>query len=272
MVVDSQDALRRGFEAADRVEALLGGALNPIPVADSGDGDAREPLTFPPHHTYVLGFYARARSCFRAVLLLAKSSLADEALSLARALFEDSLRLAILAGMEDESDRVDGLVGWLLDGVQRSIGLHHEAENLGVGHDHDAVMSALEAERTKMIGYRDRLGSGRRVPDIFSEQRLKDEALRDDRQGAWWLHEVADQMVHGNYFAHVLRRSSGGEGVALIGLQNSRPWLLLDIVAFAVESVVVAHQATCSVFGLPTMPDLDDLVSALEQLQAELAG
>jgi hypothetical protein len=216
--------------------------------------------------------YARARSYFRATLVLAKDGLADEALALGRSLFEDSLRLAVLAKLDDEVDRIDGLIGWLLDGVRRAIGLFQEAERLGVGDDHQLVISHFEAERRKMVGYRGRRGSGRKASAIFSEQQLKKAALNDGRSGGWWLHEVGDQMVHGNYFAHRLRHASADDGIARVAIRDPHPGALVDVVAYAVESVAVSHQSICAILDLPTMPELDDVVSALERVQADISG
>ena len=190
----------------------------------------------------------------------------------ARTLFEDSLRLAVLAAMEDEVHRIDGLIGWLLDGVKRTIGLYREAEALGIGTDHGAVVAALETERRKMIGYRDRRGSGRRVSPIFSEQRLRMAALDADRSGAWWLHEVGDQMVHGNYFAHRLRHYTGDDNALQVAVKRREPRALVDIIAYAVESTVVSHQSICTILDLPQMPALDASVNELERLQGELGG
>jgi hypothetical protein len=267
-MVDSNDLLRQAMGLAERVELLLAGVSNPIPTADPGSGLVPEPITMPTHHTYTLGMYARARSYFRATLVLAEDGLADEALTLGRSLFEDSLRLAILAKSDDQAHQIDGLIGWLLDGVRRAVGLYREARTLGVGYDHEAVIGYLENERSKMLGYRERRGSGRRVSDLFSEQQLKKAALDDGRPDAWWLHEVGDQMVHGNYFAHRMRHTTADDGTALVAIRDSHPRALIDIVAYAVESVVVSHQSICRVLDLPTMPELDTLVNDLENVQA----
>jgi hypothetical protein len=147
-------------------------------------------------------------------------------------------------------------------------GLYREAKKLGVGYDHEAVITHFEDERRKMIGYRERLGSGRRGPALFSEQQLKSAALDNGRSDSWWLHEVADQMVHGNYFAHRMRYVAAGDGAAQVAIRDSNPQALIDIVAFAFESVVVSHQSICAILDLPGMPELDELVNDLEQLQA----
>lgn len=270
-MIDPRDILQQAVQIAERVESLLAAASNPIPIDDPGSDLPPEPLLMPTHHSYTLGMYARARSYFRASLTLAKDGLADEALTLGRSLFEDSLRLAILAEGEDEVERIDGLIGWLLDGVNRSIGLYREAKNLGVGQEHEAVISYLENERTKMVNYRERRGSGSRVSPMFSEQELRKVALAKGRSGAWWLHEVGDQMVHGNYFAHQMRHSKADDGSARIAIRQVRPRGLVDIVAYTVESVVVSHQSLCEILDLPEMGELTELVNDLEGLQEAAA-
>lgn len=267
-MVDFEDLFRRTTKLADQVEALLAGDSNPIPMVDLSGDVALKRITMPTRHSYTLGIYARTRSYFRATLALAQNGLADEALTVARSLFEDSLRLAILAKTDDEVRQIDGLIGWLLDGVERAIGLYREAKRLGVGWDHEAVIAHLEEERRKMLGYRERRGSGRKVPALFSEQELKNAALDDGRSNAWWLHEVADQMVHGNYFAHLMRHTTADDGTAMVAIRDSNPRGLMDIVAFAIESVVVSHQSICAILELPEMPELNELVDEVEQLQA----
>ena len=271
-MVDFKDLLRQAMQLAERVESLLAGDSNPIPTTDPGRGVAPESITMPTHLSYALGMYARARSYFLATLVLARDGLADEALALGRSLFEDSLRLAILAKTDDEVRQIDGLIGWLLDGVRRAIGLYREAKNLGVGYDHEAVIGYFEDERHKMLGYRKRRGSGRKVPALFSEHQLKKAALDDGRSDSWWLHEVGDQMVHGNYFAHRMRHVTADDGTALVAIRDSHPRALIDIVAYAVESVVVSHQSICAILDLPAMPELDELVNDLEELQADAAA
>lgn len=263
----SRHLLEQAVQLADRVESLLAGDSNPIPTADPGRGAKLEPITMSTHHGYALGMYARSRSYYRGAIALAKDGLADEALALGRSLFEDSLRLSILAETRDEVHQIDGLIGWLLDGVKRAIGIYREAKRLGVGTDHEAAIDHLEAEHQKMIGYRERRGSGRKTPALFSEQQLERAALESGRSDAWWLHEVADQMVHGNYFAHRMRHVAAGDGTALVAIRHSNPRGLIDIVAFAVESVVVSHQSICAILDLPGMHELDDVMRDMERLQ-----
>jgi hypothetical protein len=143
--------------------------------------------------------------------------------------------LTILARTDDEVALVDGLTRWLLDGVQRAIGVNHEAERLGVGSDHAQVINHLERERNKVEGYRQRRGSGRKVANPFNEERLMEAALAGGRSDSWWLHEVGDQMVHGNYLAHRMRRMAGADGTALLALQTSKPHALADVIAYDCE-------------------------------------
>jgi hypothetical protein len=103
------------------------------------------------------------------------------------------------------------------------------------------------------------------------EEWLEEAALADGRSDSWWLHEVGDQMVHGNYFAHLMRQVAGEDGTALLALQTSEPRVLIDVVAYVVESVVVSHQSICAILGLPTMEELDELLSEVEELQAALS-
>ena len=79
-MVEPRDILRQAMQLAERVELFLAGDSNPSPTTDPGRGLAPEPISMPIHHSYTLGMYARARSYFRATLVLAKDGLADEAL------------------------------------------------------------------------------------------------------------------------------------------------------------------------------------------------
>jgi hypothetical protein len=268
-----EDLFARSVRVATHVDRLLAGEANPIPQVGPDGGVKNQPLTVRPHLSYVLGIYARTRSYFQATLLLIRNGFSDEALTVGRSLFEDSLRLGIVANTEDEVRQIDGLIGWLLDGVTRATGLYSEARILGVGHSHDEVITALEGERDKMIRYRERNGSGRKISPIFAEQELKKVALGQDRSDSWWLHELADHMVHGNYFAHVLRQEKSADGdIALIAVRNPKPQALIDVVAFATESMVLSHRSICAIFELHDMPELDKLLDDLEQLQEQAGG
>jgi hypothetical protein len=68
-----------------------------------------------------------------------------------------------------------------------------------------------------------------------------------------------------------MRHATADDGSALIAIRDPHPRALIDIAAYAVESVVVSHQSICTILGLPKMTDLDALVTDLEELQAAAA-
>src|SRR5262245_48315546 len=60
---------------------------------------------------FVVGMYWRVRRLYEATLVLLKSEMAEEALMVARSLFEESLRLKELA--EESQDRTAMILGWV---------------------------------------------------------------------------------------------------------------------------------------------------------------
>ena len=213
--------------------------------------------------------YARARGYFRAMIAVLKLSLPDEASTLGRALLDDSLRLSILAAEPDDPRRVDSLIAWALDGIKRSEHLVGEAQSLDVGTQHDDLLETLGKNRADLVAYRTRRGTGATGPYPFSQQHLKKAATDKKRHAAWWLHGVGDQMTHGNLFAHVMRHTPAPAGGTAVRITNSHPYLVIYLVAFAIESMVVSHQSVCRILGLETFTVLDQKQDEIEALQRE---
>jgi hypothetical protein len=69
-----------------------------------------------------------------------------------------------------------------------------------------------------------------------------------------------------------MRHVKADGDTALVAIRDSNPRALIDVVAFAVESMVVSHQSICAILDLPESPELDKLVVDLERLQDTAAS
>jgi hypothetical protein len=270
--IDAPSALEEASKEADAILLLL---MNEGPMSALRARDAWQDvdgITVARHNGYVLSMGARTRSYFRSILTLVRHRAADEALSLGRGLFEDSLRLGVLAGLE-EGQRVDALMRWVITGITREIKLMENARKLGVGGGHAEVIKALRMQQGSAIRYRDSTGTGRSGRrDPLSEQNLKEQAMRTERESSWWLHEVGDQSVHGGLFSHRLRRSNLGNGVVGFDLSFDNPGGRLDILAYAAESAAVSHRAICSIISARFDDQIDVRLARIEQLQDHVAN
>ena len=261
--VDFDDAFRESTDYANRIlETMNAGPLATTSIQISSGGG----FDVPNHHRFSVGMYARARSYFSSVLIMIEKRRADEALTLCRSLFEDSLRLDILAALPTESDRVDAVMNWVLDGLNREVGLLKTSASTGVGEGHedalDDALAALDDQRKNAIAYRSERGSGQRKRNFFSEQNLESRAKATGRGGAWWMHEVGDQMVHGGHFSHRLRHEELGDNAISIDVSFDHP-ALLSVVAYACESAVICHHSICSLLGFDLDEELNRWLAAI---------
>lgn len=261
-------ALKEVLALADQIEDIV--SKGPFAAIDRNRVTEQHGFSIATHHAYSFGMYVRARSFFQSVLLLVRTGRSDEALALGRSLFEDSLRLATLVQTESERDQVDALATWLNDGLERAAGLFREAKEIGLGHGHHAAVEALEARSAEVRAFWYRKGTGRRNAKILKEQNLETVARQSGRSHGWWLHEVADQMVHGNLFSHQLRAEALTRGRLGIALRLAEPGALIDIVAFAAESLVVSHKAMTSLADKDFDHELDLLMRRIESIQHSL--
>lgn len=259
---------RQRLHRAHDLAAAIGRRIQrDLPVA-ADRSDTSSGIEVPNYVRYAAGMYMRTRSSYPACRLLLRKEFFDEAMTVGRSLFEDSVRLAILAEISKPEDRVDGLVAWALDGIQRAIGLYHEASQLDIGAEHDAAIQALEDERRWAIDFRNRWGSGRKSKVLMQEQELEKHAKETNRADAWWLHEVADQLVHGNLFAHMMRTVAlDAERATGFAIRVNYPGGLLGALGFAAESAVVAHEAMCALVDHGIDPVIRELLTEIESIQ-----
>jgi Family of unknown function (DUF5677) len=219
-----------------------------------GGGEVRES---PRHHLEILALYDRCRSTFGAIALLAGQGFGQEAVSLGRSLFTESLMLAELAEA-DEPRRVELVIGWSIATIDDLEGVLREA--LADGDDFAEQLEGLTSIRAELEGYARRhdVGTQRWRPN---EKAL---AQKHDRDG-YGDFRLAHHFVHGSTFA-VSQRYTKREDVVWIGGQARKgPWAL-PAVLFAAQSLVYAVRSTCTILGLEEPADLDELLNRIEDL------
>lgn len=235
-----------------------------VDTAVTGAARIGQPMNLPTHFFAIQGMYTRSISLYRGVVQLLKVALPEEGLLLGRSLFEDSLRLSHLAA-SDEGKRVDLTMGWLNESYLRHIGLVRRAKNLGIGWDWEPYLSKLEETRKQALAYCRRRGSGKTAQ--FPDPKRQAESL--GRTGGVWLWEASHQVVHGNEYAHLLRRESIGDAMAF-RLGNNNFTSIASVGTFAAESLLASHKAVCRLFDWDFTEPMQELSNRVDELDREL--
>lgn len=232
------------------------------------------PRAIPPHMHSVGELYLRAISHYRAILVLAdKEIFLQEPTSLSRSLFEDALRLALIADMNEE-ERADAISTWNLDGIERGIDVMVRlAEEYEVGEPAVRAQFAeqFEKDREGWTRYRRDKGSGRADRLLYrSDDPLIAKAIELDMGQGWWMHEMGDQTVHGNLIARAYARTVGEEGVATLATGQRYPRAIVAVINFAAIAVVLAHEKAFEMFGIePQSAGMHDALDRLEELAGD---
>jgi hypothetical protein len=197
----TSDLLRLCREAAAAIAAGDGSRSDP--------NDLKEVEVATPYG-YILGLYMRSRSMFDAITLyLLPNRLSTEAMILARALFEDSLRLERLSDL-DEQARAGLILGWVNTSYTDELHLVADVERMGLG-DMSQQRRAMATQQQKLSGYVERHGLSLRP---FGDLRSLGRRLHRSADVGAYL--ISHKYVHGNEIALLSRvevRESGTPGV-----------------------------------------------------------
>jgi len=219
-------------------------------------------IEFPTLHTYALGMYANAVSLCRAVQVLLSHGLDNAALTVARSLFEESLRLHEL-GEADEGTRAKLLIGWAVDSLQRDEGRILDAKREGIGlADSDRLLRQIDSERKKMEGYATRNG-------IIGSQKFMSAwtaAKTLSREGGAWAADVASLFVHGNLASQRQRSSAPAQGEIAISTSSTDPRMAAVIAGYAAVSLIYAYAAAQTLFDWDPLNEIDELMTLAEGL------
>lgn len=217
------------------------------------------PFEVTPPDAQILGMYWRCVSLFRSLLILLDNNYPEEALILARSLFEDSLRLMDLK--DAGTDRETILVGYRAEMLERQESLFSRvAEELGLTQDASDVVEHVRRQKRELENYRKRKGIGKRKK--FNS--VKDAAIKRNRQEDLWTYLLSHAMVHGEDTAHLYRRRKVGTDAIAFFSHTSDPDILAETGAFAARSIAAAVYATAGMFGWAVSPELQELVEAME--------
>ena len=211
-------------------------------------------------HAYILGMYWRCLRLYEATLLLLSAGFPEEAVFLARSLFEDSLHLQQLAAEPEARDAL--ILGWANRSIDQKRGLFQTAKALGLDKDVDEALASLEDQRKSLTGYASRHG----VRSFSSFRSVKDAATRYDRKEDVWTYEWAHEFVHGTDAAYVFARRKLIPGSAGMYAKTEHPELRAGFAEFAARSLTDASAAICRIFGWPIAPDLEQPVTEMRRL------
>jgi hypothetical protein len=207
-----------------------------------------------------LSMYWRCVSLFRSVLLLLDNRYPEEALILARSLFEESLRLKEL--QDAGNDREAFLVGYYAEALERQEELFGPtAERLGLTEDASDVVESARQQKGQLENYRKRKNIGKRKK--FST--VKAAATKQNRRKDLWIYLLSHHMVHGGEPAYIYRRQNVGENAIALYSNTNDPHALAEVGAFAARSVSHALYAAAGIFGWEISPELRKLVNELAQ-------
>ncbi|MDP8951067.1 MAG: DUF5677 domain-containing protein [Actinomycetota bacterium] len=207
-----------------------------------------------------LSMYWRCVSLFRSVLILLDNGFPEEALILARSLFEESLRLMELEDAGDERKAI--LFGYYAENLERSEELFGPtAERLGITKDASDVREHARRQKGQIESYRIHENIGKRKK--FST--VKVAASKLNRQRDLWIYLLSHYMVHGGEPAYIFRRGTLKEGARTFYAQTSDPDVLAETGAFAARSIAHAQYATAGMFGWEISPELPKLIDDLNQ-------
>lgn len=224
------------------------------------DSTPREVIELSPPDAHALGMYWRCVSLFRSLLILLDNNFPEEALFLARSLFEESLRLMQLNDAGTERERM--LVGLSAKWLQSQEHLFAtEAEELGLTEDASDVRERVRRQQGDLERYRNRKGIG----GSKGFDSVKDAAIRCDRQADYWTYRLAHKMVHGEDTAQLYRRNKVEVDVVAFFSNTRDPDLLAGTGAFAARYIADALYAVARIFGWAVSSEVQELVEDLRR-------
>jgi len=210
----------------------------------------------------IMTWYARTRSLFSAVRVLLGAGYPEEAVILARSIFETSLQLEYLAAA-NETDRAALVLGEVSRATAAFRQLDEQRRLERPDAEQDADVDRHLDERVRMI---------QRAQRRFGVPRLRrfpgDHALarRFGHMGSYFGSRLASEMTHGGHLAQASRRS-GRDGELKVVHRSDDLRQTAGVGTLAAEAALHAQRATAEIMAW----DAKD-VEALIQECAELDG
>jgi hypothetical protein len=211
----------------------------------------------------IFAMFWRARSLFEGIKALIQQDLADEAMLLARAIFEASLRIGEMRAARDK--RAGLVLRWRLDSIQNSRGLMSDAHRTGIYTDADwaAADRALKQKEQGVVQYARSIGC-EPLPKFRSD---KDAAYALDRKKDYWLFRIAHEMVHGSEIAHMWRRRTIGESTVDVYAKTADIEAIAAPADFGGRALLLAAIDVAQMFGRGNVEEFRMLLSELEELE-----
>jgi len=212
-------------------------------------GMAGQELTVPRYLDRIFRMYWRGTGLYSGCIRLIANRHGEESMFLARALFEESLLLAELAGLP-LPERKALAVRIDLDSNDRTERVFQLHRDLGLSKKDRDFEAGFAKRRNALTAYC-------RTEQIEPAQPEKDptkkRALRLDLKEEYWLYEFCHQMVHGNDLALELR-STKIDGKNGIMDTTQEVEIIQACLAFASRSVIRQYIAGCALFGWTQAP------------------
>jgi hypothetical protein len=230
--------------------------MNSVP-----DGEIFEvnPFDYP-----VMLMYSRSRSLFEACKILLGNNLPEEAMILARSLFEESVKLIELESLGKERRKYTA--GWLEDSLRYKKGLIEskaKKDRLDPKNKKDMLDKLHQEERN--LAEAKRYHSITAVRSLSSTDNL---AQKHGLEKDHWAYLVGHQMTHGSSVAQAFRTKKSKvekqKEVYMVYLKNSDLVLKGMCALLAMRSALRAQIATNSIMGWSTEENIHDLLKKLE--------
>lgn len=202
----------------------------------------------------------RALRLYDGVLVLLKAELPEEAMILARALFEVSLRLQQLKA---EPHNRNALILGLVNGsIGQQLGLLKVGKASGLDTNVDEAVARLEEHRKTNNQNAAELG----VTRSQSFLTVKDAASKFDRKDRYWTYYWAHESVHGSDAAWMFAKKEIAAGTIGLYAKTGDPSVLSSFAQFAVISMADAAKAVSTIYGWTLAPGTEQAVMDIERI------
>jgi Family of unknown function (DUF5677) len=207
--------------------------------------DAKWQLTTPVGGE-VLSWFSRVRSLFSGIRLLLEAGFPEEAMILARSLFEASLRFELLAA-EDEVGRERLVLGEVNAGLARAISIF-DAQKVALGLGEGLSLEqqgAIHGRRDQIARRQKRLALGKlaRFPDA------KSLARRFGRLEEYLAFLLAHETTHGSHLAQATRSKYPASDTIAVYHSNFDLAMLTGVGTFSALAALRALEAVQTIFG-----------------------
>ena len=206
--------------------------------------------------------YARCPSLYHGMYVLLRERKPNEAMILARPLFEESCHLRDLVEAGDQADAI--ILAWFEDSLRRRRSLIDNAVKSGFQNDPAPMLNHLGNQMAKVKQYKDQNGISASAKFNSYEAR----ALADDRKNGLWAYEFSHQFVHGNEAQHGFMGQMNDDGVLEIKTVSEDVGWIASVGIFGADSMIWAYRAAAGIFGWPQPSVLDDLERDVQNLVA----